>query len=66
MRGCIGIIGIALCAPNFAQRPTFEAASIRPASGQPTLLDNGATLLGRMEGGPGTSTPERFSGNGVT
>src|SRR5580704_12455909 len=53
----------------FAQepvKPDFEVVSIRPARGQPTVLPTGMRVIGAMQGGPGTSDPERLNGNGVT
>jgi uncharacterized protein (TIGR03435 family) len=43
-------------------KPSFEVASIRPASGKPAPGTQG---LGLMRGGPGSPDPERLTGNSV-
>jgi uncharacterized protein (TIGR03435 family) len=45
-------------------KPEFEVVSIRPGSDKPVVV-NGMAIVGAMQGGPGSSDPERLTGNSV-
>jgi uncharacterized protein (TIGR03435 family) len=62
----IVVIPIGFCFAQEPSKPSFEVVSIRPTSGQPTVLASGMRVVGAMQGGPGTADPERLNGNGVT
>jgi uncharacterized protein (TIGR03435 family) len=49
-----------VCVPVLAQTPAprFEVASIRPGSMKPVRLPSGMSVIGSIQGGPGTSDPE--------
>lgn len=55
-----------LCVAQESAKPRFEVVSVRPASGQPTVLASGMRVEGAVQGGPGSADPERLNGNGVT
>jgi hypothetical protein len=52
----------AILAQQPTHKPSFEVASIRPASGKPAPGTQG---LGLVRGGPGSPDPERLTGNSV-
>ena len=55
-----------VCLAQEPSKPSFDVVSIRPASGQFTILPNGTGVLGAMQGGPGSTDPELLRGTGVT
>lgn len=54
-----------LCLAQETAKPAFEVISIRPGTGRPVTV-NGMQIVGAMRGGPGSSDPERFTGNSVS
>jgi uncharacterized protein (TIGR03435 family) len=61
------LTAVAVLAQEPAAKPSFEVASIRPASMRPTSCPGSAfSAIGQVCGGPGSSDPERFTGNSVS
>jgi uncharacterized protein (TIGR03435 family) len=58
------VAAFSLCLAREAAKPEFEVVSIRPGSDRPVMV-NGMAVVGAMQGGPGSSDPERLTGNSV-
>jgi uncharacterized protein (TIGR03435 family) len=59
---------ILICSALFGQsaKPAFDAVSVRPGSMKPVTLPSGMSVVGAMQGGPGTDDPTYFRGNSVS
>ncbi|HEY4362008.1 MAG TPA: TIGR03435 family protein [Bryobacteraceae bacterium] len=68
MRGPFLTALVLATVPAVAQspKPSFEVASIRPGSMKPVQLANGMSVIGAVQGGPGTPDPERVTMNSVS
>lgn len=66
LAGCCAAATGMVSAQEPSLQPSFEVVSIRPGSGRQTDLGNGFRVLGAIQGGPGSSDPERLSGNSVS